>query len=279
MDKALKLILAISLFSGISQAQILRPILQAPPSGGLAYSPVDVFVTMNGTATGTAVSAANLATGTHGTCNSWTAATSGQTFQASVASLTGSVTVNGDATYPASTATQILSHSDSVAGQMSHCNITTSKTKATVSGWIQPNMTAGGFAFYDLVWLVNNNGNTADLQIVNQSPAVLRLEAAGGGEATTRSSNITISLGTIYWFSMQADWTAGTPQIQMNLYTVSGTTYTLVATRSVALLSTAPNSLQYAAWGNGEAGTNGGTTGFQDMLLDYTNAAWPNIAQ
>ena len=260
-------------------AQIMQQVAgNTPAPSSLAYYPVDVFVTMNGTTTGTAVTAGNLATGSLGTYSSWTAASSGETFQASFCSLTGSVTVNGGSTYPASTATQILQQDNTVSGQQSHLNITTSKTKATISGCIKPNMTAGGFAFYDLVYLVNNNGNTAALQIDNQSPPVIRVEGAGGGESTTRSSNLTISLGTIYWFSMQADWTPGTPQGQFDLYTVSGTSYTLIGTRSVALVSTSPNTLQYASWGNAENGADGGTTGFQDMLLDYTNAVWPNIA-
>jgi hypothetical protein len=250
----------------------------APGTVSVAYYPVDVFVTMNGTTTGTAVSAGNLATGSVGTYSSWTAATSGETFHASQASLTGSITVTGFSTYPASTATQSLAQDNTVSGQQSQLNISTSKTKATISGWIYPNMTAGGFAFYDLVYLVNNNGNTLALQIDNQSPAVIRLEGAGGGESTTRCSNTTISLATLYWFSMQADWTSGTPQGQFKLYTVSGTSYTQVATCTVALVSTTPNSLQYASWGNAEAGADGGATYFQDMMLDYTNAVWPNIA-
>src|SRR5580692_7672063 len=80
-----------------------------------AYYPVDVFVNMNGTATGTAVSAGNLATGTVGTYSSWTAATAGETFGASIASLTGSVIVNGGGTYPASTATQTLVQDNTVS--------------------------------------------------------------------------------------------------------------------------------------------------------------------
>jgi hypothetical protein len=201
-----------ALYSGLSATTTLTS--QSPC---LSFFPVDVFLTMNGAASGTKVSLANLAASTEIAANysGWGAASAAQTFGASRVAMPAAVSVNGGSAHNCGFATQSLVHNTAASFSTSQMYFPAKATNVTTSGWVvglPPNQTTKG-GYYDMVLNVGSTTPyTATLQLDSgtNDPACTGycLEIEGSGGPTIHSiGNTAVTPGSTIFFSMNTNWT------------------------------------------------------------------------
>ncbi len=283
-----------------------------------SFFPVDTFINMNGTTVGTAVTDANLTTGTEGASSGWAAATaSGQTFAASQIALPANVTVNGGSTHACGFATQSLAMNADVSGVTSQLGFPSNPQNVVFSGFIAnlPPYNSGSGSFYDLIigsGALHSYSNTLHLDNGPGGPCgAYGFEIESSGGTTARSNCVTgVSAGQTIYYSFHINWTstgtcgtvlhvpinggsnnpiagpAAAPCAEANIYSVSGGKigaqigYTMAISIPVAA---GPDELGEMYLGNNETATCGSPTCgnfyFQDTMVDYTNHVFPNIPE
>lgn len=263
------------------------PVWLQPPC--LSFYPVDTFVNMNGQSVGTAVSIANLKAATDGSSNTWSKAGAVyETFGASqVGTLPATVTVNGGPTHTCGFATQSLALNESGNQNNSAWSILTPASGhniIVVSGWVAnlPPNQGGNGSLWDLVKLDTGAGAEAIIQLVsgtdqpqsNCKAYGIEIEKTSGG--TGHSPCITVSPGGTYFYSFKVDFSSNS-LASLNLYTTNGAVFTQVGSTVTTTLGTTGN-ITIIFYGNVEFGTApGNTMYFQNMMIDYTNLAYPNL--
>ena len=215
----------------------------------------------------------------------------GFTVATSQGSMGGSITVNG-ATYPNGTTTQSLALNNGVSTPI---YVRTNNIFMTASGASIPTVVANGYmtpgppnaetdgADFALVSLFARNGDYVILQLNNGNGNgsgtcyCVRVETNGAsGGSTISSSNITLTPGHRYSYSLLFDEAGGTAKLAIydpsNGFAQVGSTVTVAQTTGGS----------FAEWwlGNAEAGeASGSTTYFEDPMLDWTNHTFPNYPQ
>lgn len=252
------------------------------------FSPVDQFVNMNGQPAGTVVTTALLSAATDGVTHSWAQSATTMTFQPSqIGTLPASVAVNGGPSYACGATTGSLGHDDS-CNQSGNCYSRLTPNSGhdiiVVSGWLAnlpPNQEGSG-SLWDLVKLDTGSGAEAILQLVsgtdqpqsNCTAYGIEIEKTSGG--TDHSACISVSPGGTYYYSFKVDFSANS-LASLSLYTTSGAVFTQVGSTVTRTLNTTGN-ITTIFFGNAEFGTAPGTTTyFQNMMVDWTNAVFPNI--
>lgn len=212
-----------------------------------------------------------------GCCSTFTTA-------ASTTALGGSVTVTG-ITYPSSTATQ----SEQMANGTADIYFTTNSQLLTIKAAPIQTITSNGYITFGAA---NSGGLGTTFDLVNffdngTSPngfAVLGfnngnfgacgycayVEANPGG-TTTFSTGIPVTPGSTYQFTFLMDEVGGVAKLA--LYT-PGTCTQVGSTVTVAQIT--GNNIVNWRVGNAETGTSTGNTTFQNLMLDWTNHAFPN---
>jgi hypothetical protein len=147
----------------------------------------------------------------------------------------------------------------------------------TVAGWITmgpPDVGVSSAGVFDLVAIHNVLGHFAVLQLNNGNGGggtgyAVNIETDPAG-VTTHSTYITLVPGTRYWFSLRADFVAGSANL--SIYTTAGV---LVGSVTASAHTTVSN-INTVRIGNGEVGTAAGTTTyFENLVIDYLKAAHP----
>jgi hypothetical protein len=243
---------------------------------------------MNGNSIGTAIGASVMSAGTIGTGITWQvgyptpapATAPGMTVGASHTRLPGDVIVNGT-TYPAGYSTQSIAYDNATSGfSAMQANIPTGHTAITVAGYITfPPADPTGNVM-DLV-RVDLSGHFCILQPNNStfrnggnpnSPYGVHVHSDGNG--TLYSSDIQVTPGQTYWYSMKCDF--GVRQGTLNMYDINGN---LLGNVSVLLSAAGASRINRVLFGNIEIGKSpGNSTYFENTLIDYTNAAFPLVA-
>jgi hypothetical protein len=258
----------------------------------LSFSPVDIFVNMNGTVAGSAVTAANLSAATEIPANfkGWIVASASQSFQGSQVAMPAGISINGGSTHGCSYATQSLSHKATGNFTVSKMELPT-KTQAVIGGWIAnlpPNQEGLG-SYFDLAQVVTTLGFAATIQVQSgtNEPACtaygIEIESSGG--TTHHSACIgSISPGGTYFVQMHTNFSSvgscagpvAAPCAEMNVYSTSGTTFTQIgSTVSVAMAKT--DTIAEFHLGNDEGGQFPGEIYFQNWMVDYTKLQFPNL--
>jgi len=213
----------------------------------------------------------------------------GFSVASSQGSIGGSITVNGT-TYPNGTTTQSLAVNN---GATAPLFAETNGTFKTASGAAIPTVVANGyltpgpanagtsgvdFAFVDLI---AQNGDYVTLQLNNGDANgsgtcyCVRVETNGGsGGSTIYSSNITLTPGHRYSYSLLFDEAGGTAKLAIydpgNGFAQVGSTVTVAQTTGGS----------FGEWrlGNTETGESSGETSYlEDPMLDWTNHTFPNF--
>ena len=291
MDR--KLIFVLTLIVAVCPAQIMQQTIGTTPPPNLAFYAQDILINMNGTSTGTAVTTANLATGTQGTNTTWSTASAQETFAVSQVVMPANVTVNS-VLFSANVATQSLAYNLTTAVTASKKSIPGSHSTVTTSGWFlgPPSCGACG-TLYDLSYAAGTNIPIASaLQITPGTGATcgqyaVRIEAT---HTAAHSGCINISASSLYFWSMYTNMSAaGTcqpgsvaaPCAELSIYTTSGAVFTQVGSTVSVALNTAGTSdtLSYVNYGQSETQTASATMYFQNMMINYSNAVegQPNV--
>jgi len=212
----------------------------------------------------------------------------GFTIGASQGSLGGSVTVNGT-NYPNGTPTQSLALDNGASVPL---YASTTSSFVTGSGALIPSVVTNGYLTpgpanaggngvnFGLVTVVARNGDYVTLELNSGNGDgsgqcyCVKLETNGGsGGNTIYSSNVALTPGHRYSFSLLFDETGGTAKLAMfdpsNGFAQVGSIVTAAQTTG--------GSLGELWLGNSEDGTSSGnTTYFEDIMLDWTNHVFPN---
>jgi hypothetical protein len=212
----------------------------------------------------------------------------GLTVATSQGSLGGSLTVNGT-TYPNGTTTQSLALNNGTTTPLFAFTNSSIKTAsgaviATVvaNGYVTPGPAnvgkhAGNFA---LVSLIARNGAYVFLELNNGNGDgsgecyCVRVKTNGGSSGgTIYSSNITLTPGHRYSYSLLFDETGGMAKLAIYDPSIG---FAQVAS-TVTVTQTTGGSFGRLQLGNSESGTSSGnTTYFEDAMLDWTNHTFPN---
>ena len=126
----------------------------------------------------------------------------------------------------------------------------------------------------DMVLLNDTNSAAAVvLQLNNGNPCYCVRVESNGTNGSQRSANIVITAGHRYAFSLLFDEIGGNAQLAIfdpsNNFNQVGSTVSIVQN----------TGFDFASWrfGNAESGTSSGTTSYyEDLMLDWTNHAFPN---
>ena len=232
-----------ALYSGLSATTTL--VSQSPC---LSFFPVDVFLSMNGAASGTKVTLANLAASTEIAANysGWGAASAAQTFGASRVALPAAISINGGSTHNCGFATQSLVHNTATSFSTSQMNFPAKATNVTTSGWViglPPNQTTKG-AYYDMVLNVGSTTPyTATLQLDSgtNDPACtgycLEIEASGGPTIHSMG-NFAVTPGSTIFFSMNTNWTTTGSCMNQAVTNASWTSSTATVTVGTNVINT-----------------------------------------
>jgi len=262
-----------------------------------AFSPVDLFIDMNGEPAGTTVTSANLTAATEGTSIDWASVTSDETFAASQVALPGSLSIIGGTAYGCGYATQSLAVNEAASFPTSIMNFDNGDTQVVASGWIinlPPNQGGAG-DLYDYVTLEGEAANAGS--VVQVQPGTgescgaygMELESySGGSGGTSHSPCLPITPGSTVFFSVYVNYgssgncngtgsgNVNAPCEGLHVYTTNGTTFTEVGT-GVAVALDGTDTLGRMLIGNDENATFSGTSYFQNIMIDYTNHVWPNL--
>lgn len=242
----------------------------------------DVFIDMNtGDANGTVLDPTILANGTIGTfAPPWIRAPvppTGFTIDAHAASRTLlDEVVVGSTHYPTSHTSRPmrLLHTATPNTTVQIWFASTNRL-CTVAGYITfgPANVGAGATLFDYVGIFSEVGDYAMLQLANGNGGVgtgydVTIESNPLG-VTTHSAYAQITPGATYWFSLHADFSAGTCSLKM---------YDSTTALVVNLTGTTGNGGNFinVTIGNNEAGTDSATVSyFENLLVDYTTALDP----
>ena len=259
--------------SGNTSAQSTAiPATTKPASGTV---PVDVLIAMNTNTPGTLLTPAIMNAGTIGT-KQWgtgNAAVNSMTLAASMNSRVVPVAVNG-VSYPTTYPSQAIAYNDTGTVQTFQEGLPSGVRRVTVAGYITlgPTPVTGNSKLFDY-WLIGGAaGNYAVMQLLvgtgSSSGYGFNIETHPG--STTHSAYIPVTPGATYWCVLKADFTAAIAQLAV--YSVPSFTQVGYVT-GVAVND---QNISEISVGNNEAGVSPGTTSyFENMVIDYTNAAFP----
>jgi hypothetical protein len=234
----------------------------------------DVYIDMNGSPVGTALSPAVMAAGTHGAgIGSWSVlgGAAGMTVGPSDPGrkLFDAVTVGGT-TYPVSHPSQSIAYDNAFNFSSVVVEIPSGHPAVTASGYLTLGPTgASSGSILDLVRIDNLNGDCAVLQMENYLKDTINVETVFGG--TKHSAYLDVTAGATYWYTFKADSVAG--RATLNLYDASGN-----------LVGSVNNSFEKGVnvsairYGNEEvAKSSGHMTYFENIVIDYSNAVFPIV--
>lgn len=146
--------------------------------------------------------------------------------------------------------------------------------KVSIGGWFTfgPPNSGGAGMLYDYLVIFDAVGVSATMQLRNGASGSgsgygLNIETAPGG-STTHSANIDITPGGRYWCSFKANFK--TAVAELNVYDTAGALVGAVT----ATIATSTNDLLNVRIGNNESGNQGGTSSFENLVFDYTNAVF-----
>lgn len=292
-----RIVLSLILFCASASAQMPMGGITFAGSTPLAFSPVDVLITANGSTAGTAVTTANLAnastTEIAANYSSVSGAATGMTYAASCVTLPASISVRNGATHPAGFAGQSLAlvgTNTFTTSQLDFSGIPVQKI-VVYNGFIcgLPPANAPSGQFYDL---------TLGVGTITPISAVLQLNDGTGGPCgqygmeieksggtTTHSAcNTSVTPGSTIYFSMLVNWSnTGTcgaqaaPCAAVNLYTSAATAASQIGS-TITIALTAGDQFGGFWFGNNQGASTASTYKFQWLSVDYTNHVWPNVA-
>jgi hypothetical protein len=243
--------------------------------------PVDFFVTASSTTIGSRVSTSTANTTTVGggfnlpfssmVDNNVTTATSSAnyTYQASAHALLAPVISNGQ-TYATTTVTHsmALNQVNSFTSIKGNPNASTS---ITIAGWVTfgvPDV-GGAQQVFDDVSVYGGDGHFFVMQNYNGSEGSNYFVWIETGSPTVHSPAILIPVGGTFWFNLKGDYVSGLAQL--NLYDTNGNFFGSATTT----MATTGTTVASVVIGNNEAGTAVGTTTYEDVMMDTTNAQFP----
>jgi hypothetical protein len=251
-------------------------------TGSFAFAgvigPVDVYMDLASSTVGSNLSTSTLNAGTIGSPNSWfqlyeyntsTTSLAGMTVQASHHSLLAPVMV-GATPYPSTHVTHSIALNNNYYYETAGATpYPSSYTAATVSGWVTFGPPAGGFSTYDYIFLIGKTtGSFIGMQLYSGTLGSSYYVWIESGSPTLHSTPIEITPGGTYWFSLKASWVTGVADLA--LYDTSGS---LVATTTEAMPT--GDTMGRILVGNNETGAVAATSTFEDLMIDYSHAAWP----
>lgn len=239
-----------------------------------AQTPVDALITLDNVSpspVGTQITGAILNNGTVGTSlgfgspnGTLSAMTVGPHQPA--CNLGTPVSIAGT-TYIPATPSQSFAYNNSSNFSNWNGSIPGGKRKASVGVCVTFNSIPSISNLFDMVGIFDTSGHYVMFQLRNTN--CINLETDGAG--TVHSGCITGAAGATYWCTFQDDENGGTASLACYQptypYAQVGSTVTVVQRTGLAL-----NTLR---WGNNEIGTASTTTYFENMILDFTNAAFP----
>lgn len=241
-----------------------------------AWGTVDeLFQFANGTV-GNTVTTATLAAGGVGPAVSWAlnpATPTGFTFAVSQGNMGGSVTV-GSTTFPFGTPTEAIALNDANNFTYGTGSVSSNQKQVVANGFITFGAANAGVSGlnWDLVLLNDTNSSAAViLQLNNGQPCYCVRIETNGTNGVQRSSNITITPGNRYSFSLLLDENGGQAKLAIfdpsNGFAQVGSTVQVIQNTGFNFTS--------MRFGNAEAGTSTGTTYFENLMLDWTNHTFP----
>ena len=243
----------------------------------------DVFIDMNvGNADGTKLTTAILNSGTIGTFTAWTlnptSPTNVMTVNHHNISLLGPVIV-GATTYPITHTSRSIALNNATNNTYIELDIGSGHHSFSWGGWVTfgPPDLGVSSQIYDYVRQDTiGTGDFNVLQLSNGNGGAgyqIYIETNPDGN-TTDGAGITITQGGTYWITMYGN--TNTSVCSMSVYNTSGV---LVGSESQACYKTlgSPNNedVQLLKIGNDEIGNDGGTSYFENFIVDYTNAVYP----
>ena len=268
---------AVSAFDGAGDTSALSTVVPATTKPDPNTVPVDALIAMNTGTPGTMITTATMIAGTIGT-NQW------QTGNAPVNSMTIApsmnqrfvpVAVNG-VSYPTTYPSQAIAYDDTKTVQTFQDNIPSGHRQVTVAGFVTlgPTPAPNDSKLFDY-WLVGGvNGQYAVMQLLDQgtgpgSTYAFNIETRPAN-TTIHSPYIPVTPGATYWCVLHADYTSGVAQLI--IYTVPA----LTQVGYVTMTQGTGTDIKEISVGNNEAGVIAGTQSiFENIIIDYTNAAFP----
>ncbi|MDE2038345.1 MAG: peptidoglycan-binding protein, partial [Patescibacteria group bacterium] len=245
---------------------------------GSFVGPADIFLTMATSTPGTPLTIPILDDGTIGyphwfqlESDGTTGVTStpGLTVATSQHALPSSVEV-GTTAYASTTATQSIALNDTYYYETAESYLPAGHPSATISGWLTvgpANAGVNGMTFDYAFIFGTTTGHFAGLQLRNGSPSYyVWIET---GSPTLHSASIAVTPGGTYWFTLKADYAAGSARLA--IFDTSGNQ--VGSTVSVAMPT--GDTIGSMLIGNNEVGTSTSSTYFEDFMADFTHAAFP----
>lgn len=244
---------------------------------------VDLFLDMNtADGNGTTLTPTILANGMQGVSiggAGWSISptpVTGLTIDAHQQALPDTVNVRGVGAFSPSHASRTIQVDNTksfIVGTLSFSGI--SKTAISIGGWIKfgPANINPSSALYDL-WQFQGatTGRNVTFQLKSGGSGVgtgygVNLETNPGG-VTQHSAYIQVTPGSTYWATVLADYGGGTAKL--NVYDTAGALIGAVTTTQ----QTGENVGVFTL-GQNEAGTGGGTSWYENLILDFTTATFP----
>jgi hypothetical protein len=242
-----------------------------------AQNPVDVYLDLSNATEGSQVTPSLLKANTKGFAGGqWAIHDSAAAFRIGPHRLdrAGPITVAG-VTYPTNYPTKSLAYDTAFSFNAIEAFLPDNNFRAiSTAGFITLGMPDQGDAasLSDLVRINSQQGGFAVFQLLNgNGPGetyAVNIETNSNG--TVHSPFITVTPGGTYWYSLKADF--GARRAYLNIYSVPG--FNLVG--SVTSTTLGDNEIEGIRYGNGEeARASGHTTYFEQIVIDYSNAAFP----
>lgn len=249
-----------------------------PPSGGAPTMMGDFFIPMNTSSPGTTLTAAIMNAGTVGNFGAWTfspATPTGLTVGAHNAScaLQSQVIVAGTV-YPASTTTTTISLDNTVANIYAQNALPAAHQTVVHSLCLHvgPPVNNSSGSPYDLLRYEDIAGNLCILQLIDGigiGSYGVRPHSALGGSSV--GSTIVLSSGGTYNVSLKCD-----QPNSLGSVSVSDTVGNLIGSSTVGLVANGKSWTRLYI-GNVEVGAGGGTTTFEDQIIDLSTGRFPMV--
>lgn len=248
---------------------------------------VDNFLHLN--VAGTTFTVTNLANGNDGvddppTCTPATPPT-GETIGTHFQALPNIVHVRSPSTdYATSTTTKAVD----VVADFTSCEYdglwsNRKRGAMSVAGWVKFGAADEGSSgnLFDMWRVENADGSFCVMQLQNGNfngngtGYGINIEADTQGTGTpNHSALITLTPGSTYWVSLYCNYQTG--EAKLAAYTTAGAQVGTTATATLFGGSSNGSYIEAFKWGNQEVGTAANpTNSFEDILVDYTTAAFP----
>jgi hypothetical protein len=171
----------------------------------------------------------------------------------------------GNTAYAAGAATKAIAYSHQYGGRYIQTSLPSGFRSIVVGAWITFGPSASATSLYDYLIVHTSLGRYAAIQLrpeVGGYSLNVETDWNGSSQATTHSSNVTITPGATYWVSLRVD-TRGSGSASMRVY---DTAYTQVGS-TVSTTMYPSDVLATLRVGNNEYGTETGSTSyFQNVM-------------